>query len=222
MGNGRSSIAAQPGSGTSRYSLNRGPMSSRVHAGGNYFWDPLAAAALPAPRVAAFRTARLRATPDGRLVRDPSQRSVRVAVGADRVRFERELLATLTGDPRARVSTAPSGAAITCSPAGCRYDGPTRTPTGGEAAFDTVNDSDSAMTHTLGLLHEGRDATDLRRALRSGRAFRAPVWFSPVVTGTTPPHSRMTWLVNAQPGVYGLVVEGPTGTQALATIRAGA
>jgi hypothetical protein len=32
----------------------------------------------------------------------------------------------------------------------------------------------------------------------------------------------MTWLVNAQPGVYGLVVEGPTGTQALATIRAGA
>jgi hypothetical protein len=31
----------------------------------------------------------------------------------------------------------------------------------------------------------------------------------------------MTWLVNAEPGVYGMVVEGPAGTQVVASVRAG-
>ena len=78
---------------------------TRMHAGGRYFWDPLAAAALVTPAVTRLETERLRATRDGRLVRDGSRRAVRVAVSADRGRFERELLGTLAGgiagrDPR--------------------------------------------------------------------------------------------------------------------------
>ena len=172
--------------------------------------------------MATIRRERLRVTRDGRLIRDPTPRaSLRMAVGADRTRFERELLATLIGDVRVKVPSPASAAAIMCQPAGCSYRGPTRTPTAGEAVVDSVNRSDSEMTHVIGLLHEGRDATDLRRAIRPGRAFRAPVWFSPIASGTTPPHSRMTWLVDAEPGVYAIVVDGPSGPQVLATVRAG-
>jgi hypothetical protein len=31
----------------------------------------------------------------------------------------------------------------------------------------------------------------------------------------------MTWLVDVEPGVYAIVVDGPAGTQVLAAIRAG-
>jgi hypothetical protein len=56
--------------------------------------------------------------------------------------------------------------------------------------------------------------------VRRDRAFEAPVWFSTVAEGTTPPRSTMTWLVTAEPGDYAIVVTGPGGTQVLAGIRA--
>ena len=46
---------------------------TRMHAGGRYFWDPLAAATLAAPAVVTLRSERLRVTRDGRLVRDPAR-----------------------------------------------------------------------------------------------------------------------------------------------------
>lgn len=64
--------------------------ATRMHAGGRYIWDPLAAAAIGTPGVIRLRSERLRATRDGRLVRDGSRRAVRVAVVADRARFERQ------------------------------------------------------------------------------------------------------------------------------------
>jgi pyrimidine-specific ribonucleoside hydrolase len=194
--------------------------TTRMHAGGNYFWDPLAAAALAAPAVARFRTERLRVTRDGRLVRDRSRRELRVAVGADRGRFERELLRTLAGGGRVAIPAAEVGAAITCEADGCAYRGPTESEAAGEGAFDTVNRSETEMTHIVGRLHEGRDAGDLRRVVRRDRAFEAPVWFSTVAEGTTPPRSTMTWLVTAEPGDYAIVVTGPGGTQVVAGIRA--
>ena len=192
--------------------------TTRMHAGGNYFWDPLAAAALTTPSVATFRRERLRATRDGRLVRDAARPAARVAVAADRARFEGELLATLAG--ATRIPPARTGAAIVCEPAGCRYDGPAQAEAGSEGAFDTVNRSGIEMTHVLGRLSEGRDAADLRGVVRRDREFAPPVWFSPVATGKTPPDSRMTWLVTAEPGDYAIVVTGPGGTQVLAGIRA--
>lgn len=194
--------------------------ATRMHAGGSYFWDPLAAAALAAPAVVRFRDERLRATRDGRLVRDASRRAVRVAVGADRERFERELLGTLAGRARVAIPPARSGAAITCEDGGCAYRGPTEVQVAGEGAFDTVNRSGVEMTHILGRLHEGHDAADLRRLVRRDRPFTPPVWFSRGAEGTTPPHSRMTWLVTAEPGDHAIVVTGPGGTQVLAGIRA--
>ncbi len=193
---------------------------TRMHAGGRYFWDPLAAATLAVPAVARFRSERLRATREGRLIRDGSRRAIRVAFAADRGRFERELLATLTGNTRIAIPVAPVGASITCEAAGCTYRGPTETAAGGEGAFDTVNRSGTEMMHVLGRLNEDHDADDLRRVVRHDRPFEPPLWFSPVATGTTPPRSDMTWLVSAEPGDYAIVVTGPGGTQVLGEIRA--
>jgi inosine-uridine nucleoside N-ribohydrolase len=194
---------------------------NRMHAGGRYFWDPLAAAALATPEVVRFGNRRLRATREGRLVNDRSRPAVRVAVGADRARFERELLGTLIGGARFEIPAAEVGAAITCETAGCTYTGPTEVPAAGEGAFDTINRSSTEITHVLGRLGDDRGVDDLRRAVRPGRPFDPPLWFSPVATGTTPPHSTMTWLVTAEAGDYAIVVTGPGGTQVLSGIRAG-
>jgi pyrimidine-specific ribonucleoside hydrolase len=194
---------------------------NRMHAGGRYFWDPLAAAALAAPNVVRLRTERLRATRDGRLIRDRSRRAVRVAVAADRARFERELLGTLAGSARVTIPDADVGAAITCEAAQCAYRGPDAVPASGEGAFDTINRSDAEMTHVLGRLSDGRTVDDLRRLVRPDRPFEPPLWFSRVATGATPPRSRMTWLVTVESGDYAIVVSGPGGTRVLAGIRAG-
>jgi pyrimidine-specific ribonucleoside hydrolase len=193
---------------------------NRTYAGGNYFWDPLAAAALAAPDVVRVRGERLRATRDGRLVRDRARRPVRVAVGADRARFERELLATLAGTAKVAIPPAETGAAIVCEPTGCAYRGPSVVFARGEGAFDTINRADAELTHVVGRLSEGRDADDLRRLVRRDAPFEPPVWFSRVATGTTPPRSRMTWLITVEPGEHAIVATGPGGTQVLAGIRA--
>ncbi len=194
---------------------------TRMQAGGKYFWDPLAAATLAAPAVVTLRRERLRVTRDGRLVRDAARPPIAVAVSADRARFERELLGTLLGGARVTIPALDVGAAITCEPAGCVYRGPARSAAAGEGAFDTHNRSDTELTHVLGRLGEGHTWTDLRRRVRADRPFDPPIWFSPVATGSTPPHSDMTWLVQADPGAYAIVVIGPTGTQVLGGIRAG-
>jgi hypothetical protein len=191
-----------------------------MHAGGNYFWDPLAAVALAAPDTVTVRTERLRGTRDGRLVRDGAHRALRVAVAADRARFERELLRTVAGDSRANVPRLEIAAAIVCERSRCTYRGPAEAEAGGEGAFDTVNRSRSVLTHVIGRLHEGRGVDDLRRLVRANRPFEPPVWFSTVATGTTPPESRMTWLVSAEPGEYAILATGPGGTQVLAGITA--
>jgi pyrimidine-specific ribonucleoside hydrolase len=71
-------------------------------SGGYYFWDPLAAAILVDGSLAAFQEYRLEVVeeegPDsGRTLASPSGHPVRVAVSADRERFEALFLDTLNG-----------------------------------------------------------------------------------------------------------------------------
>jgi hypothetical protein len=75
------------------------------------------------------------------------------------------------------------------------------------------------MTHRVGDLHEGKTIADLRAWLAGHPGpFEPPVWFSTELQGTTPPHSRMTWLAALGPGEKAIVVEAGGRTWAVATV----
>jgi hypothetical protein len=60
-------------------------------------------------------------------------------------------------------------------------------------------------------LAEGRTVADLRRQLKRSKGVLKPSpWFTPEASGSTPPDSRMTWLVTLTPGGKAVVctVEG--------------
>jgi inosine-uridine nucleoside N-ribohydrolase len=184
--------------------------SSGMFAGGQYLWDPLAAAAVVRPDVLTFSRKRVHVVTTGadagRLVEDPRGPPVRLALGADRAAFERQFLTALIGRMRFAIPAPEQRVVLRCADGGCWYRGPRRTAPG-QGTLDTVNDASRPFTHLIGRLHEGRTAADLRRYVRAqgGRGWRPPVWLSTAITGQTPPHSTMTWLIGATAGDYVLV-----------------
>jgi pyrimidine-specific ribonucleoside hydrolase len=175
-----------------------------MHTGGQYFWDPLAAAAIGDRVPLRYRTERIgvvtRGEDRGRLTRGGAR--VRVAVGADRARLERSLLGALLGGAPFSIPSADQAPALEFDGRSVAYRGP-EAGTPGEIAFDTLNTSDRPFTFIVGRLSEGRTARDLRGG--PGR-FQPPGWFFPELTGETPPHSRISWLKSLTPGEKALVV----------------
>jgi inosine-uridine nucleoside N-ribohydrolase len=187
-----------------------------LYAGGSYFWDPLAAAAVVDPGLIRLADARVRVGADGELL--PGANAIRVALGADRARFERAFLDVLTDGAAAAPAARRLPVAIRWDGAAATYAGPHR-GTAGQVAYDTVDDGDLPLTHRVGDLREGKTLADLRAwiAARPG-PFEAPAWFSTELQGTTPPHSRMTWLAALAPGEKAIVVEAGGRTTAVAAV----
>jgi hypothetical protein len=174
-----------------------------MHTGGQYFWDPLAAAAIGDRAPLRYRRERVSVIAHGddrgRLTRGGAP--VRVAVGADRARFERGLLGALLGGARFSIASSREPPAIEFDGSSVTYRGP-REGVSGQAAFDTLNTSDRPFTFIVGRLSDGRTARDLRGG--PGR-FHLPGWFFPELTGETPPHSRISWLKSLTPGEKAVV-----------------
>jgi inosine-uridine nucleoside N-ribohydrolase len=174
-----------------------------VWSGGQYFWDPLAAAAVVKPGLLSYVQEKLRVEPSGRTVAGRSGASVQVARHANRRAFEHELLSTLLDGAPFSIAKPVTGATLAFDGDRCTYDGPLN-GAAGSVAFDTVN--------------------------RSGRAFRYVVLdptgaspTTPELTGATPPHSRMTWVGFLTSGTKKLVCEaGATRTTAATVTVTGA
>jgi pyrimidine-specific ribonucleoside hydrolase len=175
-----------------------------MHTGGQYFWDPLAAAAIGGAVPLRYRSERLTVVRDGdergRLVRGGAR--VRVAVGADRARFERRLLGTLLRGAPFSIPSTDQPPAVEFDGRSVTYRGP-KTGAAGEAGFETLNTSDRPFTFIIGRLSEGHTARDLHGG--PGK-FRPPGWFFAEATGDTPPHSRVAWLKSLTPGEKAVVV----------------
>jgi hypothetical protein len=110
---------------------------------------------------------------------------------------------------------------LTCDDRRCAYVGPRRAGTGHGAAFETVNNGSSALTYVLGRLIDGRTTSDLRRYVHAlgGSGWRPPSWLQTLATGTTPPHSTMTWVVSVPtPGDMALLATTATQTRVVAPI----
>jgi hypothetical protein len=190
-------------------------IATRMYAGGQYLWDPLAAVALTEPRLLELRRMPLKITRDGRVVRAAGGAPARVAVEASRVRFEARLMAALVRGRPFRIPPAAVGATISCDGAGCAYRGPRTVPPGEDGAYDTVNRTDEPMTHVIGHLPPDRTLSRLRAALRHGGV---PSWFARDASGETPPHSRMTWLISLAASDEVLLAGGPGGTRIIARV----
>jgi pyrimidine-specific ribonucleoside hydrolase len=194
-----------------------------MFAGGQYFWDVLAAAAITTPGVLDVRTRRLAvdtaAGPDqGGTRSDPDGARVKVAVGADRAAFEHDLLATLTGRT-VRVPQPREGEALTYDGRSCRWPGgPTRGPAG-PVSFDTEATSDRAFAFAIVALHERHTIADLRAALAdAGGRLEPSSWLTVEWTGVTPPRSRMTWIGKLTTGRKALAcVDEASGRATIAT-----
>lgn len=143
-----------------------------MFAGGQYFWDGLAAAALTTPDTVTVRPRRVRVItasgPDqGRTAPDPDGTNVQVAVDANRPAFENDLLRTLTGRPTVRVPQ-PRGPALTYDGSTCRLPY-VRSGPAGPVSVETVATGPHGFEFLVGELHEGRTLADLRAAIARGR-----------------------------------------------------
>jgi hypothetical protein len=198
---------------------------SGMYMGGQYFWDPLAATAVVRPDMLRFASRRLDVVTApgadmGRVIETARGAPVRVALGADRRAFERQLVRTLTRRQRLTLPKPPHHPVLACDDRRCSYAGPRRATTG-QGAFETVNDGSSALTYVFGRLIDGRTIADLRRYVRAlgGFGWRPPSWFATQATGTTPPHSAMTWVVSIPtPGDMALLATTGAQTRLVAPI----
>ena len=189
--------------------------SAGMFYGGQYFWDPLAAASLTDPAMLRFAPKRLgvmttQGPASGQIVEPIDGHWVRVALDADRPVFEHELLSTLLGGAPFTMPDARVAATVTYDGSACMYEGPRRGERG-QGPVETVNRGDRTFTFVLGRLAEGRTVADLRRQLKRSKGVLKPSpWFTPEASGSTPPDSRMTWLVTLTPGGKAVVctVEG--------------
>jgi hypothetical protein len=170
-----------------------------LFSGGQYFWDPLAAAALTQPDLLTFEDRRLAVVTaagaeNGRIVASPTGAWVRVALGAQRGTFERHLLSTLLGGRRAALAIDRPTVTITFDGRRCTYRGPERLRPG-RVTIDTVDRSGSGYRLAAVTVYEGKTLADLRAAVtRAHGRLGSSTWFTPATVGDTPPDGRMTWL----------------------------
>lgn len=132
--------------------------------------------------------------------------ATQAVISVDRAAVERELVGTLLGGAPFRIPTHRSQASLTLDGRGCMYRGPARL-TSGELVLDTVNRTSSPLEYVAGRLDAAHSLDDLRRFARGVTATsEAPSWFTVDASGTTPPHSDMTWVADLPTGTTGETV----------------
>jgi pyrimidine-specific ribonucleoside hydrolase len=184
--------------------------ATRMADGGTYFWDPLAAEAVVDPDV--LRTERLRldvvtaGTDAGRTTAGDTGTPTTVATGADRARFEHGLLDTLLGGAAFTISRRPT-ATVTWDGATCSYSGP-KSLTAGQIVVDTVNDTGQPFQYAVFEILPPHTVADVQAFVTGlgGAPTDPPRWISGQASGTTQPHSEMTWVAQVSSGTSGSVV----------------
>jgi inosine-uridine nucleoside N-ribohydrolase len=170
-----------------------------VWTGGQYFWDPLAAAAVTRPQFLGYARQRVRVdVSSGRLAASPAGPAVDVATSAQRPAFERELLRTLLGGAPFAIAQNVARPALVFDGASCRYQGPAAGQAG-TVTFDTVDRSAIAFAYRVVDRSNGLPGTTELR-------------------GETPPHGRLTWVGFLSPGTKSISCSAGSHTTLAGTI----
>ncbi len=174
--------------------------------GGSYFWDPLAAATAVIPSLARYSTEKmLEVADDGRTIVSRGG-GARIATGADRVRFEHELLSVLLGGRAFAIPPDTPDATLTFTGSGCRYSGKPSL-TAGSVVVDAVNRSAQTFGWAVGRLDGTHTLADLKRYVAGlGARIEPPPWFTVDASVTVPPRSRGTWTITAQLSTTGSTI----------------
>ena len=163
--------------------------------GGSYFWDPLAASAALDPSLVRTERGRLSVSRESGVTTVSTGNTATIAVGADRSKFEQQLLATLLKGAPFTIPADRPDATLTLTEKGCNYTGPKQL-TAGPIVLDTVNRTATSFGWVIGHLTGTHTLTDLQRyaARLKGPTINAPRWFVGDANGwPVPPHSRITW-----------------------------
>jgi inosine-uridine nucleoside N-ribohydrolase len=174
--------------------------------GGSYFWDPLAAAAVVDPEVVRTEEQRIAVDDAGRTFESATGARTAVAIGADRVRFEKALLGTLLGGAPFTISRHPT-ATVTWDGETCSYQGPPSL-TAGRVIVDALDRTDKPFQPVVAEIRPPRTLSDLQAYISalSGPPTSPPPWLTMQALGTVQPRSEMTWAAYAASGTSGSVV----------------
>jgi pyrimidine-specific ribonucleoside hydrolase len=179
-------------------------------SGQYYFWDPLSAAILVEPDLAAFedRTVTVlegEKETQGRIVDDPSGTTIQVAITPDSLEFEREFLNTLNGDERAPASRPDPVARIEIGEGGCAFHGSSDLPPE-LVAVELDNTTTEPWTAVLASIADGHTYEDLVALVRTlDPTEEPPSWITGAAFTEAPPATSQLVAWRLEPGTYGLV-----------------
>jgi pyrimidine-specific ribonucleoside hydrolase len=182
---------------------------TRMADGGTYFWDPLAATALVDPAVLRTETLRIdvetTGTDEGRTVSSPGGERTTVATGANRIRFERDLLDTLLVGAPYTISRKPT-ATVTWDGERCSYSGP-RSLSAGAIAVDVVDGADEPFQYAIFEVQPPHTLADVQAYVAglTGAPTSPPGWISGQASGAAQPRSDVTWVASVSSGASGSV-----------------
>jgi purine nucleosidase len=178
--------------------------------GGTYFWDPLAAVAVADPGVLQTAARRIdvveRGADAGRTIASPEGRTLTLATGARRQRFERELLGTLLAGAPFAIARYPT-ATVSWDGKECSYSGPASL-TAGRVVIDVVDRAAQPFQFVVVAIRPPHTLADLRSYVSglTAPATNPPSWLVLQTVGTAPPHGDTTWVGYADSGTLGFVV----------------
>jgi pyrimidine-specific ribonucleoside hydrolase len=181
-------------------------LATSMDRGGQYFWDPLAAFTTTdrPPVTIDHRNVAISAT--GKTTVAASGSRVEVVTHVDPRAFERALLSVLLDNRPFSIPPHKVTATLTYNGRNCTYQG-AQSVVAGQAAFDTDNTSGRPFIWVAGRLDGRHTFADLKRyALNPRSPTSTPSWFTLDFTGTTPPHSTITWLPTFQLSTTGSTV----------------
>ena len=192
--------------GTTRSSeLLQGFYEANPLRGGVFHWDDLAAASLVDPTLVEFEDMSVAVTTEqesdelGRTatVAPDDGITARVAVSADRDRFEQLLFQTVAGSSETTRNAWAPEATITFDGARCAYDGPDPPPA--DLELEIVNDSATpAMGVVVGVYDPG---TTLEQAadFAAADSDRPPPWFELITVAPLPTRTSSIWVFRDLP-----------------------
>ncbi|HVM58594.1 MAG TPA: nucleoside hydrolase [Gaiellaceae bacterium] len=181
-------------------------LATAMDRGGQYFWDPLAAATVTEGSLVTTASRRIAVAPDGRTAVTTRGTPARIVTGVNRAGFERVLLAGLLDGRPFAIPAHRVAATVTYDGTTCTYRG-AKSVDAGPVALDTVNASTRPFVWVAGRLDGRHTFAQLERyALDPSGPAATPPWFAVDFVGTTPPHSSMTWLPTLQTGTTGSTI----------------
>ena len=172
--------------------------------GGVFHWDDLAAATLVDPSLVEFEEMPMVVTTDrqsnelGRTTRVAPGNGVaaKVAVSADRDRFERLMFETISGTNATTRDWLPD-ATVTFDGEVCAYDGPDPPPP--ELEFEVVNKSANPGSGVIfGVYEPGTTLQEAADFAASG-SNRPPPWFQLISVAPMPTRTSSIWIVSDLP-----------------------